>query len=184
MIGTILACMLAVGSPVQDCNDFDKKKDNSTNEYSYDVKSDDFWDSKRSFRIGYELHNFQTESATSLPVKLGVGLSRVRQAWFHKKPIGGIMKFSFEYGLDLNYSMFETNITDDGYNGPTGFIGTEDPYYSEETEEGEVLGVVVVAEGAGRAAVDAKIMTSVEALFGIEAHKISIVKMRSQEVGK
>ena len=140
MIGTILACMLAVGSPVQDCNDFDKKKDNSTNEYSYDVKSDDFWDSKRSFRIGYELHNFQTESATSLPVKLGVGLSRVRQAWFHKRPIGGIMKFSFEYGLDLNYSMFETNITDDGYNGPTGFIGTEDPYYSEETEEGTLLG--------------------------------------------
>ncbi len=56
--------------------------------------------------------------------------------------------------------------------------------FSEETEEGEVLGVVVVAEGAGRAEVDAKIMTSVEALFGIEAHKISIVKMRSQEVGK
>ena len=53
--------------------------------------------------------------------------------------------------------------------------------FSDEKEEGEVLGVVVVAQGAGSAAIDSKIMTAVKALFGIEAHKISIVKMRSQE---
>lgn len=54
--------------------------------------------------------------------------------------------------------------------------------FSDEKEEGDVLGVVVVAQGAGSAAIDSKIMTAVKALFGIEAHKISIVKMRSQEV--
>jgi stage III sporulation protein AG len=54
--------------------------------------------------------------------------------------------------------------------------------FSDEKEEGEVLGVVVVAQGAGNATIDSKIMTAVKALFGIEAHKISIVKMRSQEV--
>lgn len=54
--------------------------------------------------------------------------------------------------------------------------------FSDEEEEGEVLGVVVVAQGAGNAAVDSKITTAIKALFGIEAHKISIVKMRSQEV--
>ena len=54
--------------------------------------------------------------------------------------------------------------------------------FSDEKEEGEVLGVVVVAHGAGNATIDSKIMTAVKALFGIEAHKISIVKMRSQEV--
>lgn len=54
--------------------------------------------------------------------------------------------------------------------------------FSDEYEDGEVLGVVVVAEGAGTATIDAKILDAVKALFGIEAHKISIVKMRSQEV--
>lgn len=56
--------------------------------------------------------------------------------------------------------------------------------FSDTKEEGEVLGVVVVAQGAGNATIDAKIMTAVKALFGIEAHKISIVKMRLEEVGK
>lgn len=50
--------------------------------------------------------------------------------------------------------------------------------FSDAKEEGEVLGVVVVAQGAGNATIDSKIMTAVKALFGIEAHKISIVKMR------
>lgn len=54
--------------------------------------------------------------------------------------------------------------------------------FSDESGEGEVLGVVVVAEGAGTPSVEAKILDAVKALFGIEAHKISIVKMRSQEV--
>lgn len=140
MIGTILACMLTVGSPSQDCNDLDKRKDNYTSEYAYSTDKEDFWDRKKSFRIGYEIHNFQTESGTSLPVKIGAGLSRVRQVWFHKKPIGKVMKFSFEHGIDLNYSMFDTNITDGSYNGPSGFVGTEDPDSYEEPEEGFGLG--------------------------------------------
>lgn len=45
----------------------------------------------------------------------------------------------------------------------------------------KVSGVVVVAEGAGNASVDARISEVVKALFSIEVHKISIVKMRSQE---
>ena len=54
--------------------------------------------------------------------------------------------------------------------------------FSDEYEDGEVLGVVVVAQGAGNPTIDAKILDAVKALFGIEAHKISIVKMRTQEV--
>ena len=56
--------------------------------------------------------------------------------------------------------------------------------FSDTKEEGEVLGVVVVAEGAGKTEVNAKILDTVKALFGIEVHKISIVKMQSQEDGK
>ena len=51
------------------------------------------------------------------------------------------------------------------------------------TENGniKVSGVVVVAEGAGNPAVNIRISEVVKALFSVEAHKISIVKMRSQE---
>ena len=55
-------------------------------------------------------------------------------------------------------------------------------FFSDEYEEGEVLGVVVVAQGAGNPTIDAKISDAIKALFGIDVHKISIVKMRSQEV--
>lgn len=48
----------------------------------------------------------------------------------------------------------------------------------------DVCGVVVVAEGAGNARVDARISDAIKALFGIDAHKISIVKMQSREVVK
>ena len=45
----------------------------------------------------------------------------------------------------------------------------------------KVTGVVVVAEGAGNAVVDARILEAIKALFSVDVHKISIVKMRSQE---
>ena len=45
----------------------------------------------------------------------------------------------------------------------------------------KVSGVVVVAEGAGNATVNKKISDAVKALFSIDVHKISIVKMRSRE---
>ena len=45
----------------------------------------------------------------------------------------------------------------------------------------KVSGVVVVAEGAGSATINARISDAVKALFSIDVHKISIVKMRSQE---
>ncbi len=63
-------------------------------------------------------------------------------------------------------------------------ITTEDTNSSLfETQKvgGKVQGVVVVAQGAGNASVEARISDAVKALFSIEAHKISIVKMRSQE---
>ena len=40
-----------------------------------------------------------------------------------------------------------------------------------------VCGVVVVAQGAGDAMVESRILEAVKALFGIDSHKISIVKM-------
>lgn len=57
----------------------------------------------------------------------------------------------------------------------------ENSLFGTSTDTGKVCGVVVVAEGAGNAVVEMRISDAVKALFSIEAHKISIVKMRSQE---
>ena len=53
--------------------------------------------------------------------------------------------------------------------------------FGNGNESRNVCGVVVVAEGAGIPTVNAKISEAVKSLFSVDAHKISIVKMRSQE---
>ena len=59
--------------------------------------------------------------------------------------------------------------------------GEVDSVFAEANQGEKVSGVVVVAEGAGNATVNARISEAVKALFSIDVHKISIVKMRSQE---
>lgn len=50
--------------------------------------------------------------------------------------------------------------------------------YVTKTVEPEVEGVVVIAEGAGRAKVENEIIEAVEVLFSVSAHKIKVMKMR------
>lgn len=52
----------------------------------------------------------------------------------------------------------------------------ESPYVSKRTTP-RVDGVVVLVQGGNRAQVAANISDAIQALFGIEAHKIKIVKM-------
>lgn len=56
------------------------------------------------------------------------------------------------------------------------FETEENTLFGTSTGAGKVCGVVVVAEGAGNAVVETRILSAVKALFSIEAHKISIVK--------
>ena len=58
---------------------------------------------------------------------------------------------------------------------------TETPYISNELTP-QVEGVLVVAQGGGNSLVKQNILQSVMALFPLEAHKITIVKMSMQEV--
>ena len=58
---------------------------------------------------------------------------------------------------------------------------TRESLFGDENDSPSVCGVVVVAEGAGVPSVNARISEAVKALFSVDAHKISIVKMRSQE---
>lgn len=57
----------------------------------------------------------------------------------------------------------------------------ENNLFGTESGTGKVSGVVVVAQGAGNAVIESRISEAVKALFSIDVHKISIVKMRSQE---
>ena len=59
--------------------------------------------------------------------------------------------------------------------------GDTSSVFGTQTDGQKVCGVVVVAEGAGNATINARISDVVKALFPIDVHKISIVKMRSQE---
>ncbi len=54
------------------------------------------------------------------------------------------------------------------------------PYVRKETAP-TIVGVVVVAEGAGNSAVVSDISEAIKALFPIEAHRIKVVKMCSRE---
>lgn len=54
--------------------------------------------------------------------------------------------------------------------------GQEIPYVTEQVEP-EVLGVLVVAEGGDNAQIVSQITEAVQALFGIEVHKIKVMKM-------
>ena len=60
---------------------------------------------------------------------------------------------------------------------------TEIPYVSNQLTP-QVEGVLVVAQGGGNSMVKQNILQSVMALFPLEAHKITIVKMSMQEVSE
>lgn len=57
--------------------------------------------------------------------------------------------------------------------------GNQVPYVVQVFEP-EIEGVMVVAEGAGREKVNSDITEAIQALFGVEAHKIKIVKMKTE----
>ena len=58
----------------------------------------------------------------------------------------------------------------------TVYDKTDAPYVVQEISP-TVKGVLVVAQGAGDASVKSRILETIQALFGLEAHKISIMKM-------
>ncbi len=58
----------------------------------------------------------------------------------------------------------------------------EEPFASKEIVPA-IEGVLVVAEGGGNSTVAANISEAVEALFGLEAHKIKVVKMEKVQEG-
>lgn len=57
--------------------------------------------------------------------------------------------------------------------------GASEPYVIK-TLPPKIEGVLVVAEGAGNGTVNRTIVETVQALFGVEAHKVKVVKMETE----
>lgn len=57
----------------------------------------------------------------------------------------------------------------------------DEEHYITQQKTPEVRGICVVAEGAGDSETRVKIYNAIQALFSIDAHKISIVEMGVQE---
>lgn len=57
----------------------------------------------------------------------------------------------------------------------SGAAGSQEPVVEKELEP-EIAGVVISAQGGGSAAVKAEISEAMEALFGLPAHKIKVLK--------
>jgi stage III sporulation protein AG len=83
--------------------------------------------------------------------------------------------------LDKNTSKDETRMEETTVVYDNG--ETESPYVIRQ-EQPRVEGVVVVAEGGDRPSVEEQIRNAVMSLFGIEAHKVIVVKMSGQEEEK
>ncbi len=58
----------------------------------------------------------------------------------------------------------------------TVYDGTDTPFIIQEMSP-TVQGILVVAEGAGNLSVKNQIQETIQALFGLDSHKISIMKM-------
>lgn len=58
--------------------------------------------------------------------------------------------------------------------------GSSSTPYVVKVLQPEVEGIMVIAQGAGKGAVSKNISDALQALFGIEAHKIKVVKMETQ----
>ena len=69
----------------------------------------------------------------------------------------------------------QTTEEEDSEGGKRTVDGSSTPYVSKELSP-EIEGVVVIADGGGNAVTAQNIMEAVQALFGVEAHKIKIMK--------
>ncbi len=85
----------------------------------------------------------------------------------------GEKKVEKDVALDLEERREETVYEERGNSERT-------PYVTSETNP-EVKGVLVIAQGGGNSRVRQEILEAAQALFGIDAHKIKIMKMEEMK---
>lgn len=137
MITNLLICALSFGAPLQATEDTLCTTCIEAQEDPAKAAADAaFWAKRKTYRLGYGFHTWQNSAGSTTPVKIALGFSNVKNVWLHKEPIAGIMKFSFDRGIDLNYSMFDINMKDPSWKGPSGYIGEDSEGSTDSVEEG------------------------------------------------
>lgn len=150
MLANLLVCTLMLGNPVQDVDAaVVAAATPQENVIEVDNAAEKFWSKKNSLRLGYDFHDFQNESGAYMPIKFSVGLVNNHNVWLHKKPIGGVLKFGFDHGFNVGYSMFDTKLPNDNYNGPLGYIGSGSIDGDEYASDMPNIGMHYVSLGYG-----------------------------------
>lgn len=65
------------------------------------------WGREKSWSIAYLAQSIKPEGAEKLKSKFGITLNRGRNIYFHKKPIGNVLKFGIEYGVEVSYANYK-----------------------------------------------------------------------------
>lgn len=132
MFCNLLTCALLLGTPAPQAESeaatieySEVKRADSTQVEAEPVINEKFWARKRAMHLGYEVHHFQNEAGGEIPAKLGVGYATVRNVWLHKKPIARMMKLAIDHGATINYTLFDSDLSTEDYNGPSGYLGSE-----------------------------------------------------------
>lgn len=73
----------------------------------------------------------------------------------------------------------ETDDTGKRYEEKVVFGRDSEPVVLRENSP-EIRGVLIVAQGGGNTAVRARLISAAQALLGVEAHKIEVLKMKQQ----
>ncbi len=134
----------------------------------------------------------QEDYAASLEARLTEALSRM--AYVGKVEVMITLKSSSELVVEKEQPVMRSSTNESDSQGGTRAVsqvdsrentvyrtdGSSSEPYVVKTLPPRVEGVLVVAEGAGRGNVNKTIVEIAEALFGVEAHKVKVVKMEPE----
>ncbi len=144
-------------------------------------------------RMETEVNSTQTDYAAYLEDKLQRALSDVSNVGRVEVMI--TLQSSEELVVEKDVPVNRSNTNETDSEGGTRIIsqmeskettiyrteGSNSEPYVVKTILPKVEGVLVVAQGAGNGTVDKSITEIVQALFGLEAHKVKVVKMEVNE---
>ena len=61
------------------------------------------WDRKKIMNVAFPVQTLSPDFGNGLESSLGVALVSGRSFYLHRKPIAGMLKFSLDFGSDINY---------------------------------------------------------------------------------
>lgn len=183
--------LMVIALPVDNSKNSKKNENKTTNVAEGNINN------SSQAEVGQDLEaNFSGEMAetgeyiTALEKKVEAVLEKMEGAGRVKVII--TLRSSMEKVVEKDEPIARSNTAEEDSEGGTRTVNTvdakENTVYSSEGSNSEpyvvkiispeVEGVVVLVEGAGNGTVNANITEAIQVLFGIEAHRIKVIKMK------